>query len=294
MNSHVRMHKNVKLFKCAFEGCEEAFVQQCNLKKHLHRNHSKEGIQRKKKQEEAMKNALVLGGYVESFERGRVPPPGQFTREVYFDHRCALARDFMPGEKKYAYVDFVVTTPDGRVVFLEVDEEQHEYNSQLCETTRMWNICESIALADLGGDVNVFWLRVNPNSGFHVGGKTLRTPREIRLNEVIKFLDCLKSSPSDPPMQIGYAFYDCDPDGKPLVLKDAEYHPNVLPAVVCISKGSQKLIQSCDFPPVNPLFATVDWTQDVECDKEEAPGSDEEDAPSGEAGGSSGKRARVR
>jgi hypothetical protein len=255
--------------------------------------HSKEGIQRKKKQEEAMKNALLLGGYTESFERGRVPPPGQFTREVYFDHRCALARDFMPGERKYAYVDFVVTTPDGRVVFLEVDEEQHEHNSQLCETTRMWNICESIALADLGGDVNVFWLRVNPNSGFHVGGKTLRTPREMRFQEVIKFIDGLKSSPSDPPMQIGYAFYDCEPNGKPLVLKDSDYHPNVLPGVVCISKGSQKLIQPCDFPPVNPLFAAVDWTRAVECDEEEAPES-EEDVPSGEAGGSSGKRARVR
>jgi len=287
------MHTGHRPFVCDFEGCDAAFYTSGNLAVHKQAWHTNEGIQRRKKQEEAMKNALVLGGYVESFERGRVPAPGQFTREVYFDHRCALARDFMPGEKKYAYVDFVVTTHDGRVVFLEVDEEQHGYNSQLCETTRMWNICESIVLADLGGEMNVFWLRINPNVGYHVGGRTLKTSRELRFQEVVKFLDNLKSSPSDPMMQIGYAYYHCESNGKPLVLKDPEYHPDVAKSVVCISKGSQKLIQPCEFPPVNPLFAPVDWTQPIE-EMQEAPDSEDEDVPSGEAGGSSGKRARVR
>jgi hypothetical protein len=95
-------------------------------------------------------------------------------------------------------------------------------------------------------------------------------------------------------MQIGYAYYDCEANGKPLVLKDPEYHPDVTKTVVCISKGSQKLIQPCEFPPVNPLFAQVNWTQTTE-EMQEAPGSEaEEDVPPGEAGGSSGKRARVR
>jgi len=58
-------------------------------------------------------------------------------------------------------------------------------------------------------------------------------------------------------MQIGYAYYDCDPNGYPLVLKDHEYHPDVKDGVVCISKGSQKLIQPQPFEPVNPLFATA-------------------------------------
>ena len=173
---HVRRHHSgEKPHRCDVDGCGAAFVSSGELAGHKESHHSAAGAQRKKKQEQAMKNALVLAGYVESFERGRVPAPGEFTREVYFDHRCALARDFKPGEKQFAYVDFVVTSPDGRVVFLEVDEEQHGHHPQLCETTRMWNICQSIVLADLGGDINVFWLRVNPNVGFHVGGKTLRT-----------------------------------------------------------------------------------------------------------------------
>jgi hypothetical protein len=266
---HKRSHTGERQYACNVDECDATFTQKAHLEKHKEAMHSKEGIQRKKKQEEATKNALVLGGYVESFERGVVPTPGQFCREVYFDYRCALADNFMPGEKKYAYVDFVVTTPDGRLVFLEVDEEQHGYNSQLCETTRMWNICQSIILADLGGDLNVFWLRVNPNSGFHVGGRTLRTPREQRFAEVLKFLDALKSSPSDPPIQIGYAFYDCEPNGRPLVLKDSEYHPDVLPGVVCISKGSQKLIQPQPFAPVNPLFAPLRLTMFPSDDEDE-------------------------
>ena len=207
-----------------------------------------------------MHQALVMAGYHESSERGRVPPPGHFTREVYFDHRCALARNFMPGEKKFAYVDFVVTTPDGRVVFLEVDEDQHAHYPQLCETTRMWNICQSIALADLGGDMNVFWLRMNPDAAFRVGGGIVASPRKDRFVEVVKFLDALKSTPEDPPMQIGYAFYDCYPNGHPLVLDDPDFHENVKPAVTCISKGSHRLVPPQRFTPVNPLFEAVDWS----------------------------------
>jgi hypothetical protein len=266
---HKRIHTGEKPFLCDVDGCNESFSQSSSVNIHKERNHSKEGIQRRKKQEEAMKNTLVLGGYVECFERGVAPPPGQFTREVYFDYRCKLAENFMPGEKKYAYVDFVVRSPDGRLVFLEVDEEQHGYESQLCETTRMWNICEAIAVAELGDDINVFWLRVNPNSGFHVGGRTLRTPREQRFAEVTRFIDNLKSSPSDEYMQIGYAFYDCEPNGRPLVLKDPDYHPDVLPGVVCISKGSQKLIQPQPFAPVNPLFAPLRLTMFPSDDEDE-------------------------
>ena len=62
------------------------------------------------------------------------------------------------------------------------------------------------------------------------------------------------------PLRIGYAFYDCHPNGKPLVLEDPDYHENVAPAVVCISKGSHRLTTPQAFAPVNPLFATVDFS----------------------------------
>ena len=205
-----------------------------------------------------MSDALVLDGYNEIFAKGLVPGPGEFTREVYFDHRCALAREFMPGEKKYAYVDFVVHTKRGRLVFLEVDEGQHPSPSysQLCETTRMWNICESIALADLGGGINVFWLRVNPDATFKIAGSNRAPVRKERFHEVVKFLNAIESNETDPPMQIGYTFYDCSADHRPLVMNDPEYADDVKAAVVCIQNGS-KLVQPREFPPLNPMFQPI-------------------------------------
>ena len=200
-----------------------------------------------------MKKALVLGGYHESVENGRVPPPGNFIREVYVDHRCALARDFMPGEKKFAYVDFVVTSPDGRVVFLEVDEEQHWSYPVQCETARMANVTASIALAGL--DMNVFWLRFNPDSPFNVARIKTHPEPMRRREEVVRFLDGLKSSPSDPPFQVGYACYDCAANGYPDILYDPEYHDEIKSNVVCITKGGHKLFQPKPFEPVDPMFA---------------------------------------
>ena len=60
------------------------------------------------------------------------------------------------------------------------------------------------------------------------------------------------------------------------------------------------LIQPCAFPPVNPLFACTSAPADLTAAAfgEDAPDSDgefeEEDVPEGEAGGSSGKRPRVK
>ena len=47
-------------------------------------------------------------------------------------------------------------------------------------------------------------------------------------------------------LQIGYAFYDCSADHRPLVLNDSDYAENVKPAVVCIQDGSE-LVQPCEF-----------------------------------------------
>jgi len=145
-------------------------------------------------------------------------------------------------ERKYAYVDFVVHTKQGRLVFLETDERQHptpQY-SQLCETTRMWNICESIGLAEL--KMNVLWLRVNPDSTFNIDGSNRARERKKRFQQVLKFLDAIessKSSKSDPPMQIGYTFYDCSTDHRPLVLNDSEYAEDTSPTQSDLPSGHE-------------------------------------------------------
>ena len=264
-----------KNFLCDDPGCKAlgvAYNSACKLEAHRVAFHTTQGRQRRKLQEEAMKKALVVAGYVESFERGRTPAPGEFVREVYFDHRCALGRQFAQGEKKFAYVDFVVRCKSGRLVFLEVDESQHESYGQLCESTRMWNICESIVLA--GENINVFWLRFHPDRHFEWNGKDTHFKPSERREQVVKFLDALQQSPTDPPMQVGYAYYDHN-QFRALATLDDEFHTSVKPAVVCIHHTDFLLA-----PPESLCF---------ECDTEQDTDANEDD----QSGECTPKRARV-
>jgi hypothetical protein len=240
----VIVHKGQKIvrpknFCCDDPSCAAmgvAFRNASELEAHRIALHTKEGRQRRKIQEEAMKNALVLAGYKEIFTKGLTPGPRGFLREVYFDHRCALGREFLAGEKKFAYVDFVVRSPDGRLVFLEVDEGQHWSYPQLCETTRMQNICASIALSC--EMVHVLWLRFHPDRPFRWRGEEVHPKPADRRREVVALLNQLQSSEADPPMQVAYAFYDSQDGEWPDVLGNPEYAAEVKPTVVAVHERS--------------------------------------------------------
>ena len=188
-----------------------------------------------KQHELKMLERLVLHGYMESFTKGVAPRPGEFTREVYVDHRCALAREFYYGEKRCAYVDFVVNPKrGGKLVFLEIDEGEHKFPgySVLCDTTRMWNVTESIKL-DFSGDTNVLWLRVNPDTKFAIGDATHRQSNTVRCDAVCALLNTIEGRPDDPPMQVAYAFFGLKPCGANAVMVDnPEYNAHVRASVV--------------------------------------------------------------
>ena len=187
-----------------------------------------------KRQELKMLERLVLNGYTQSFNKGVAPRPGEFLREVYVDHRCALGREFKYGEKQFAYVDFVVHPKrGGKLVFLEIDEGEHKFPgySVLCDTTRMWNVCESLKL-DFSGDTNVLWLRVNPDTKFALGDAKHHPSNTARCDAVCALLDAIEGRPDDPPMQVAYAFYQMRADGTPALLDDPDYHADVKRGVV--------------------------------------------------------------
>lgn len=186
-----------------------------------------------KEQEIEMFGRLVLAGYVQSFDKGATPRPGEFLREAYFDHRCALARNFEAGEKQFGYVDFVVNPKHGgMLVFLEVDEGEHKNANYttLCDTTRMWNVCQSIVL-DGSGDKHVFWIRLNPDTRFTIGNEKHSPSNTSRCDAVCALLDTLEGKPHDPPMRIAYACYQMEADFTAKITRDADYHGDVLPAV---------------------------------------------------------------
>ena len=191
-----------------------------------------------KQQELKMLERLVLSGYTESFERGVAPRPGEFIRELYVDHRCALGRKFDYDEKKSAYVDFVVHPKrGGKLVFLEIDEGEHKFPnySVLCDTTRMWNVCASLTLAFLG-DANVLWLRVNPDTQFRLGNAAKHSlSNTARCDAVCALLDTIEGRPDDPSMQVAYVCYQMHADGTPTVLDDTEYHVDVKRGVVVVA-----------------------------------------------------------
>jgi hypothetical protein len=186
-----------------------------------------------KEQEIQMLQRLILSGYVQSFKKGVTPLPGEFIREAFFDHRCALARNFEAGEKQCGYVDFVVNPKKGgMLVFLEVDEHEHKASNYttLCDTTRMWNVCQSIVL-DGSGDKHVLWLRLNPDTRFTIGDKKHSPSNTVRCDAVCALLDTLEGKPNDPPMRILYACYQMEDGCTAKITRDADYHADVLPAV---------------------------------------------------------------
>ena len=192
----------------------------------------------RKQQELKMVQRFVRSGYTESFDRGLAPRPGEFIRELYVDHRCALGREFEYGEKQCAYVDFVVHPKrGGKLVFLEIDEGEHKFPGYavLCDTTRMWNVCASLTLAFLG-DANVLWLRVNPDTPFRLGNAAKHSPSNTaRCDAVCALLDTIEGRPDDPPMQVACVCYQMHADGTPTVLDDREYHADVRRGVVVVA-----------------------------------------------------------
>jgi hypothetical protein len=187
-----------------------------------------------KEHELKMLERLILAGYHETTEKGLAPRQGQFVREVYIDYRCALAREFEGDEKKFSYVDFVVNPKKGgRLVFLEVDENEHKCDNYttLCDSTRMWNSTTSLAL-NFSGNVNVLWIRLNPNTQFKIGSVLHKSTNTQRADAVCTLLDTIEGTPNDPPMAVCYACYQMATDCTALITRDPDYHKLVRDGVV--------------------------------------------------------------
>ena len=103
LTKHMYIHNGEKPHKC--EECDVFFSSKPGLTRHQENNHSADGIQRKHKEEEAIKKFLI---------KHNIP----FDREVYiYTSSC-----FSDAQKKCARVDFYVLFYPDRIDILEVDE----------------------------------------------------------------------------------------------------------------------------------------------------------------------------
>ena len=207
------------------DNCDHQCKRMSSLYEHIRTQHPEAHSQRKKRQEERVRQALLAAGWKEWHLAEAMPPVGHFRREKRINFECAK----LQGASKYARIDFVLNVPDG-FVFLEVDEHQHNYGygAELsCDMKRMANVMESLAVETDYNAPPIYWLRYNTHA-WHVGGKTRRTEKSDREANLVAWLKNFKCV---APLGIGYAFYDCEaPDerGEPgalEVLGNEEYNP---------------------------------------------------------------------
>jgi KRAB domain-containing zinc finger protein len=192
-NYELIAHVN-RIHKCFI--CETFLETKNDLLIHLNEIHKQDCLKIQKKKEHEISKLLDKHGI-------------SYKREHQIDFKCIQSSD------TYCRIDFVIIK-DGIVIFLEVDEEQHLWYSQACETRRMAQVFQSLMMND--NTLPVVFLRYNPDK-FYIDEeeqKLTKTKRhEILIDEINK-CDTITTN------TIKYLFYNTL-DDVPEVLNDVEY-----------------------------------------------------------------------
>jgi len=142
-----------------------------------------------------------------------------FSREHFVSFGC--------WDGTFARTDFVILVRGG-VVFLEVDEHQHDGYGVECEVARMVNIHSSLAAG--GNRMPILFIRYNPHA-FKVNGSTKPVStikRQRALVDLIK--GCVLEE--EGKMEILYMYYDAlssEGETKAAIWSDPSYDAKILP-----------------------------------------------------------------
>eukprot|EP00873_Tetraselmis_striata_P035339 jgi/Tetstr1/455603/TSEL_042415.t1 len=193
----MRTHTGEKPYKCAWDGCDVAFVQFANLTYHA-RTHTPEYWARKKKEEERVRTALAKRGF-------------DFKIEHHVDFSCI-------DNGTFCRID-VLLQLNGGVIMLEIDEDQHKFGDYTvgCDMRRMAKVMETLALE--GNTLPIYWLRYNPGAYSEDGEKRKRL-KALREQMLVKHIESVKF---DRPFWVHYMFYDVT-GGCLNATLDPEYH----------------------------------------------------------------------
>jgi len=109
---------------------------------------------------------------------------------------------------------------NGRILFVECDEHQHEHYGALCEVARMFRILEALRFE--GCTMPVHFIRFNPDA-FRVDGVLQRFPLRDRYVYLQQYIETLDSSQD---FAIHYLFYDHQ-DGELSLFQDPDFPDHV-------------------------------------------------------------------
>jgi uncharacterized Zn-finger protein len=204
LDRHHRYHTGEKPYKCE---CGAAYASNNALKTHTKFYHTIEGQQKKKREEERIAGIL---------QNAKI----DFKREHLIKFDCAGG--------SHGRIDFVIILK-GRVIFLEIDEDQHSGYDISCDTKRMALVHECCMLE--GNTLPILFIRYNPHV-FKIDGKLIKIKRAQREKVLLNYIQNLQDINSETPgLCIQYMFYNLDKDHKLTIWDDDDY-PNTLKNLV--------------------------------------------------------------
>ena len=193
---HTRTHTGELPYNCPAPDCEAAFTTSGECKKHQYYHHTQEGQHHRKKEEERIAKVLESAGV-------------DFKREHHVSFSC--------NGGTYARTDFIIIE-GGKVIVLEVDEDQHQWYAVACEVSRMAKLFEAWLLE--GNALPVYFIRYNPNA-FRVDGKKAKVAKKLREARLLEAIQEAAESEGDG-MRVRYMYYDVV-SGKPAIMQDPAF-----------------------------------------------------------------------
>jgi hypothetical protein len=132
------------------------------------------------------------------------------------------------------YIDFVIIE-NGKIIFLEIDENQHVSYQVSCELKRMTDV-HSACLIE-GNTLPIHFIRYNPHR-CSIGDIVAKVSRKVRESLLVNTIQQLLKRESSPPLSIHYMFYDVSTTGELMITSDPEFSESAQKLIAGVFRGS--------------------------------------------------------
>jgi KRAB domain-containing zinc finger protein len=214
---HMNRHLNIRAYHCPYDDCNHRSNTDNDLKTHIENWHTKEGMNRKKRQEQRLRTILQKKYAIDE--------------EIVLRYRNGCVYD---PDKYYARIDFQIVGIINHCVIVECDEFAHKSYELSCELSRMDQIHESVIK---GGETRqLIFIRYNPNGKFYHEDTEIKMTRTEREEKLIKLLASIASGEITytEPLNIIYMFYDTNEDNYPKITEDPDYDNKIKGCIIIV------------------------------------------------------------